>query len=139
MAIRFPNPADLIAIPIRAAKQLSADDAEAGYGRAPSDGEIVGIDLGCDKIGGGTPPTGLDTKVTAKTGVAAARELMASRAAVVAGSAVVKGGVAATLHATRANLMLVEGDLLTLDADMTGGATPTADGVWALVYLRPSR
>lgn len=139
MAIRFPWKPDLVCVPVRASKQVTADDTEAGYARVPTDGLVVGIDLGCDKIGGTASPTDLDAKVTAKTGGDAARDLMANRAAVVDGSAVVKGGVAATLHATRANRRVAEGDLLTLDLDMTGGNGPTADGVWAHVYIAPDR
>ena len=119
----------MVAIRLQSGRQLAADDANLIREHVPFACRVVHVTAGAEAIGGGTDFTDVD--VTVMNG---AVDLLASRIPVVNGSALA-APLAGTLSATAANLALAAGDVLDLDADMTGGSTPTIDGLFATVWV----
>ena len=98
--------------------------------RVPFKCRIVEYRAGVEAIGGTTDPTDVDIDLENGT------TDIGDPVAAVGSSAIVSGGSAAgTPDSGQDNL--VAGDIIHMDIDITGGASPTVDGVWAeLIVVR---
>ncbi|MEE8110628.1 MAG: hypothetical protein V3T44_06335 [bacterium] len=123
-----PGVGDMVAIRLQSGRQLTADEADKVREIVPFDCRVIAVTAGAEAIGGTTVFTDVDVTV-----MKGATDLLASRIAVVNGSTLAAPQTG-TLSATAANLKLSSGDVLDMDADMTGGSSPTIDGLFATVY-----
>jgi hypothetical protein len=107
--------------------QITASGDYICTARVPWKGTILKIQAGVQAIGGTTDPTDVDVDV--ENGTTDICDLIA----VVQSSAIIAGGAEDTPDSGEE--VVAEGDVLHLDVDVTGGSSPTVDGVYADVYI----
>lgn len=113
-------------------RQVTVDIAAAAsaYFIAPFAGRILGVVGFCHVIGGSTVHTDIDLDLQKAT-----TTMLASVVPVVNSSAIVKTtAVVIAASATIAAARFAVLDVLNLEIDITGGSTPTADGVGLHVF-----
>lgn len=121
---------DMVCIPLKGAVQQTADNTAIVNVKVPFACQVVGIEAHAEAIGGTVDPTDYD--VTVMNG---ATDLLSARIPVVNSSTLAATPVSGTLTATEANRHLAADDVLSLDGDITGGTSPTVDGVYANVFV----
>jgi hypothetical protein len=97
--------------------------------KVPFKCRILKMKAGVEAIGGSTDPTDVD--VDLENGTVDIGDPLAA----VDSSTIVSGGVEGTPDSGQDDL--AAGDIIHMDVDVTGGSSPTVDGVWAeLVVVR---
>ena len=129
---------NVVCIPLIETRQVTADIAfSAGADvLVPFRCRVVGIVGVCAAIGGTTEFTDVDLNVRGFDGTTGVN-LLSADIPVVNSSTLAEGGLAGTLQDTDAELTIEANERLQLDIDVTGGSSPTADGVGVYVYVVP--
>lgn len=126
----FPAPnGALECIRLDPGRQLTSTTASAAQWVAPFGGRIMGVRGGVQAIGGTVDPTDVD--LDPEIGTA---DILSAPIPAVDSSTIAAGGLAGTLEDTEAELTFSAGDVLHLDVTITGGTSPTVDGVWCDIY-----
>ena len=125
-------------IPLIETRQVTVDIAfDAGPDiLVPFPCRVVGVVGIGTVIGGSTVFTDVDLLVRKFDG-STGTNLVSAAIPVVDSSTLVGGGVEGVLSTTESDLTLAAGDRLQLDINITGGSTPTGDGIGALVFVVP--
>ena len=118
----------IICIPLVDFIQRTATVADVATAIVPCKGRVVAISGWVGTIGGTTDPTDVDLMVEKGT-----TDLHTLIPAV--NSSTDAGPLMATLVTTAASLAVAAGDILHLDITVTGGTSPTIDGIGAHVFI----
>lgn len=124
-----PGVGDVIEMSLDCVTQQSATGASIAKSIVPCKGRVVAVSAWVDTIGGTTKPTDYDIIVEKGT-----TDLI-SAAIPAVGSSTNAGPQMGTLSTTAATVAVAAGDILHLDGTLTGGASPTVDGIHAKVYI----
>lgn len=127
---------EIIVVPLLVSRQVTVDIA-GGAGPtwvAPFKGRVVGAVGVCDVQGGSTPHTDID--LTVQNASNSDANMLTGVIPVVNSSAIVRDtnvvlGPSATIASARFNAL----DNIELVVDITGGSSPTADGVGAYLLV----
>jgi hypothetical protein len=120
---------DVVCVPLYCKTQQTATGADIAKNYVPCNGRIVMVTAHVETIGGTTKCTDYDLMVEKNS----TDVLSAAIAAV--NTSTNKGPQAGTLVTSPTILKVAQGDILTLDATLTGGSSPTVDGPQAYVYI----
>ncbi len=123
-----PGVGEVTEIALTCVTQQSATAASIAKAIAPCKGRVVAVSAWVDTIGGTTKPTDVDLMIEKGT-----TDLHTLIDAV--GSSTNNGPQMGTLVTTAASLAVAAGDIFHLDVTVTGGASPTVDGLHGRVYL----
>jgi len=123
-----PGVGDVIEIVLYSAVQQTQTAADVAKAIAPCKGRVVAVSAWVDAIGGTTKPTDYDIMVEKGT-----TDLHTIIAAV--GSSTNAGPQVGVLSTTAATVAVAAGDVFHLDGTLTGGGSPTVDGIHGRVYL----
>lgn len=112
--------------------QITADVADAAVKeKSPVKGTIVGILGKLRAAGGSTPHTDIDVEV-----LKGATALLSANLPVVNSSAFEAGGTYGSLSTVAGVLEVAVDDVLAIKLiDITGGSSPTADGLEVIIYI----
>ncbi len=137
----LPAPgAGMLCIPLVHEAQFTADiDFGAAGGldiKVPFKCRVVAIAGTVRAIGGSTVFTDVDVTVRKYDGTTGTN-LTSAALALVDSSAIVAGGAVGSLATTEASLILAANDRLQVKIDITGGSSPTGDGLLVHVYVVP--
>lgn len=111
--------------------QVTIDIADAAVKvKCPFKGKVVGVQ-GILRAVGGTPHTDIDVEVLKNT-----TALLSANLPLVDASSGATGGVFGTLSTVTGALDVAADDVLAIKLiDITGGSTPTADGLGVIVWV----
>lgn len=123
-----PAGVPLFLLPVVCKKQISQDTTDAALQVVPCDLQVHEIWPLCDSIGGTTVFTDVDVMIENGT-----TDIMSAELACVDASAIVGSATTFKVPSTDALSLLSKGDVLHLDINITGGSSPTGEGIGALL------
>lgn len=124
MATLAPSVGDVYTLAFYHKTQITADDTTGVTSKVPFKGRIIGALASVEAIGGSTAPTDVD--IVVKDGSTTIATLAA-----VDSSAIVSGGGLDT----SINYQVDAGDVVEVEIDITGGSSPTVDGIFTQLWI----
>ena len=122
-----PGVGDVVQFFISAGRQLTATTADAALFRVPFKCRIIAVYGAVAAIGGTVNPTDVDLMIENGT-----TDILSAQLPAVDGSAIASTPPKGTLVSGQDTL--AEDDVIHLDVTITGGTSPTADGVDVWIY-----
>ncbi len=123
-----PGVGDIYCLPIEVGRQVAATLADAQIVKVPFKGRIIKVVGGVGAIGGTVDPTDVDLMIENGT-----TDILSALIPAVNGSAIAATPLTGAIASGEDDV--AEDAVIHLDVTVTGGTSPTVDGIWVHIWI----